>query len=110
MVDAPEDVETLAEVMKNFHRFTANWLSKNNIKKLAEKYFHNYWDTCITYEKSYFSRINYIRFNPVKHGYVKRPENWKYGSFYYRFKANKKEVEAIIDKYPFDKLEIDDDF
>ena len=110
MVNAPEESATLSELMNNFHRFTANWLSKHNIRKVKEKYFHNYWDTCITFEKSYFTRLNYIWFNPVKHGYVDSPEKWKFGSYYYRYREEMKEMKRQIEKYPFDKVKIDDDF
>jgi len=110
MTDVQKNAETLSEVMKNFHRFTANWLYRNNIKRIKDKYFHNYWDTCIDYENSYFARINYIWCNPVKHGYVESPEKWKYSSYYYRFQTNEEELEEIKKKYPFNKIEIDDDF
>ena len=36
----------------------------------AAQIFYNYWNTCINFEKSYFTRINYFWNNPVKHGYV----------------------------------------
>ena len=55
------------------------WLNlKNELTRLiqSKKVFYNYWDTCITYENSYFTRLNYIWYNPVKHGYVDSPEKW----------------------------------
>jgi len=110
MIHAPEKAETLSNVMNNFHRFTAIWLSKHGIQKIGQKYFHNYWDTCITFEKSYFARLNYIWMNPVKHGYVDSPEKWKFGSYYYRFKEEAEEIKQLMKKYPFDKLKIRDDF
>ena len=110
MVNAPNDAKTLSKVMINFHRFTANWLSKNNIKKRGVKYFHNYWDTCIAYDNSYFTRLNYIWFNPVKHGYVKNPEEWEFGSYYYRFKKEADELKSIMNNYPFNKVKVKDDF
>ncbi|HEX37516.1 MAG TPA: hypothetical protein ENG70_01455 [Candidatus Cloacimonetes bacterium] len=110
MINAPEDSTTLSQLFNNFHRFTANWLSKHHIKKLKEKYFHNYWDTCITYERSYFTRLHYIWYNPVKHNYVDSPEKWKFGSYYFRYNEEMKEMEEIIKTYPIDKLKIDDDF
>lgn len=110
MVNAPENAETLSDVMNNFHKFTANWLSRNGIKKKEEKYFHNYWDTCISYENSYFARLNYIWMNPVKHGYVDLPENWKFGSYYYRFLNDKETAKEHLEKYPINKLKIRDNF
>ncbi len=110
MVNAPENALTLSKVMNNFHRFTANWLSKNNIKKIDSKYFHNYWDTCITYDQAYFTRLNYIWYNPVKHGYVKSPEEWKFGSYFFRCKQESVELENLKQKYPFDSVKLRDDF
>ena len=110
MVEASEHADTLPKVMNNFHKFTANWLSKNGIKKIKNKYFHNYWDTCITYQSSYLARLNYIWFNPVKHGYVENPEYWKFGSYYYRFKNKSNEMMDIIKNYSYEKLQIYDDF
>jgi putative transposase len=108
MVKSPQDSTSLGKVMNNFYRFTANWLSKNSIRKIKQKYFHNYWDKCISYESSYYSRINYIWFNPVKHGYVDSPEKWQFGSYHFRFHKDK--IDRRIKKYPFDKLDIADDF
>lgn len=106
MVNAPNDALTLQNVMRNFHRFTANWLSKHKIKRIEEKYFHNYRDTSINYENSYFSRLNYIWFNPVKHGYVESPEQWKFGSYYFRFKKESEEMKEQMKKYSFDKIKV----
>ncbi|HMA62051.1 MAG TPA: transposase [bacterium] len=74
------------------------------------KIFHNYWDTCISYERSYFARLHYIWYNPVKHGYVRDPKNWKFGSYSFRFKKDKSEIDEIVDNYPCDKVKVYDDF
>ena len=74
------------------------------------KIFYNYRDTCITYEKSYYARLNYIWYNPVKHGYVDSPEKWKFGSYYFRFRKDAEEMQRLMKKYPFDKVKVRDDF
>ncbi len=110
MADAPEDASTLSRVIKNFHQFSALWLKKNTADfKNIHKIWYNYWDKCITYEKSYFVRINYIWFNPVKHGYVEDAKLWKFGSFYQRSKEWR-DVKGIVEKFPFDKISVEDDF
>jgi len=45
--------------------------------------WYSYWDTCIRDERGFWTRFNYIHYNPVKHGYVKRPEEWQFST--YRF-------------------------
>lgn len=39
-----------------------------------------YWEHCIRDEDDLQRHIDYIHFNPVKHGHVKRPTDWPYSS------------------------------
>lgn len=110
MADAPEKAETLSQVINNFHKFSAIWIKKNVLLDIdPERIWYNYWDTCITYENSYFARINYIWFNAVKHRYVKEAAEWRFGSFYNRAKEWRK-VERIVEQYPWDRVKVKDDF
>lgn len=45
--------------------------------------WYSYLDTCIRDEAGYWTRFNYIRYNPVKHGYVSRPADWPFSSYRY---------------------------
>ena len=110
MANAPENAQTLGQVINNFHKFSALWIKKNELPNIdPEHVLYNYWDTCITYEGSYFARINYLWFNSVKHGYVEKAEDWKFGSFYERAQ-NWENIKGIVEQYPFDELNIYDDF
>lgn len=42
---------------------------------------HRYWKQMLRDETDYRHHIDYIHFNPVKHGYVKAPIDWPYSSF-----------------------------
>jgi putative transposase len=110
MVNSPEDSSSLGDIIKEVHRFNALWIKKNIEVLNDDAIWYNYWDTCITYEKSYYCRLNYIWFNPVKHGYVENPEDWIHGSYYLRIKNEKEYLNTIKEKYPFDRLKIDDDY
>ncbi|RPI13299.1 MAG: hypothetical protein EHM58_18765 [Ignavibacteriae bacterium] len=111
MVNSNGDSSTLSFIIKEIHRFNALWVKKNIPQaKNEEVIWYNYWDTCITYENSYFARLNYIWFNPVKHGYVEFAEDWIHGSYYKRVKEEKEYLDSIKEKYPFDKINIDDNF
>ena len=71
--NVPDDSSNLPEMMQEVHKFVALWVKKNIPEsKSSEKVMYNYWDTCITFEASYFARRNYIWNNPVKHGYVNK--------------------------------------
>lgn len=94
-----------------YNKFTALWPKKNFSELKEEKrIFYNYWDSCITYEKSYFARLNYIYFNPVKHGYVEEAGNYIWGSYTFRLKEEFDYLDMIKEKYPCDKVVVKDDF
>ena len=40
-----------------------------------------YWEHVIRDETDYRQHVDYIHYNPVKHGYVQRPWDWAYSSF-----------------------------
>lgn len=41
-----------------------------------------FWEHLIRNEDDYERHINYIHYNPVKHGYVKIPADWRYSSIH----------------------------
>ncbi|MEA3295594.1 MAG: transposase [Patescibacteria group bacterium] len=109
MVNSLDNSTNLGEIIKNIHKFSALWIKKNvKFAKNYKKIWFNYWDTCISYKNSYFTRINYIWNNPVKHNYCKYAENYKYGSYYNRYRYDREYTESIINNYPFNKASIYD--
>ncbi|MEA1972562.1 MAG: transposase [Candidatus Cloacimonadota bacterium] len=110
LVESSKKVADLPNIMRDIHKFTAMWMKKNlNIAKDNKKIWWNYWDKCITFEKSYFSRINYIWYNPVKHNLIDRAELWEFGSFYNKCKQGAY-VNELKTKYPCEKVNEKDDF
>jgi putative transposase len=41
-----------------------------------------YWEHTLRDEANFSQHVDYIHFNPVKHGYVKRAMDWPYSSFH----------------------------
>ena len=111
MVTSSEDRTNLSAFVNEYHKFTALFIKKNAITTTSlPKIFNNYWDTCITFEKSYYARLNYLYHNPVKHGYVKNAEDYIWGSYYHRYRRTKEYVEKLNIDYPFDRVEVEDDY
>ncbi|TET23338.1 hypothetical protein CEE36_02990 [candidate division TA06 bacterium B3_TA06] len=111
MLQAPEEDPDLSKMISEIHRFTALWIKKNALEaKSAKRIFWNYWDRCITHERSYFARLNYIYFNPVKHGYVPNPEDYPHGSYYYRIKTEEERLKKLQQDYPWGRVNVNDDF
>jgi putative transposase len=106
---APDEIISLPRIVKNIHKITA--IAVNKLDGIqGRKICWNYWDSCITFEKSYFARINYIHFNPVKHGYVDDPIEWKYSSYRVYSERHRLEKDRFEKEYPFDRVKVRDDF
>jgi putative transposase len=41
-----------------------------------------FWEHAIRDEHDYEQHVNYIHYNPVKHGYVRHPTDWPYSSIH----------------------------
>jgi len=51
------------------HSRTAGWINRLD-KTPGRKVWYNFWDTKLTYQKSYLARLNYVHQNAVKHRLV----------------------------------------
>jgi putative transposase len=70
---APENAETLKRMITSLNSKSAIWLNKTDGAP-GRKVWFQYWDSCLTYERSYLARLNYVHHNPVKHGLVEKAE------------------------------------
>jgi putative transposase len=43
---------------------------------------HRYWEHLLHDELDFENHVNYIHYNPVKHGYVNKASNWKFSSIH----------------------------
>lgn len=56
--------------------------NRNRVNKQQQAIWqHRYWEHLIQNEDDYQRHIDYIHFNPVKHGFVDKPIDWCYSSF-----------------------------
>ena len=62
--------------------------SKCNTKGEYGFWQRRFWEHTIRDEEDYVRHVDYLHYNPVKHGYVPRVIDWPYSSFH-RFLANK---------------------
>jgi putative transposase len=72
----------------------------------------NYWDYCPRDEPDYDRHLNYLLWNPVKHGYVTRLSEWPHSSFHSLLdRPGGERLMAQFQDYPNDRdLDIEDDF
>ena len=105
LLNSKDNSKSLSKIIADIHRFTAITINKMD-NKIGRQVWYQYWDTVITSENSFYARFNYIHYNPVKHGYVKRSEDYKFCSYRHYYDNNKEGVIKIMKKYPFDKVKV----
>ena len=66
-----DSAENLRKMLGKLHGKTAAWINRVD-ETPGRQIWHNYWDSMLTYEKSYLARLNYVHQNAVHHGLVQR--------------------------------------
>jgi len=88
--------KSISDFMRDFKKFTSRTIKKNlknrglynTLKKLTDKggvkkfklWMDRFDDVIIYSEKVMETKMNYIHYNPVKAGFVKKITEWKYSS------------------------------
>lgn len=106
----PNRAEELGNFMKRLNGSTARKLNLlDNMQ--GRKVWYSYWDRCMRNEHDFWTRFNYIHFNPVKHGYVDDPKDWEFSSysFYVRNDENNW-LDEKLSEFPLSDLFDDDRF
>ena len=106
---APEDSTTLKKLVQQVHSITAIQFNRWD-NTPGRQVWQNYWDTCITYEKSYLARLRYVHENPVKHGLVESAADYPYCSYKWFFEMGDKNLKEQVINQSIDKVNVFDDF
>lgn len=54
-------------------------------RKYVKIWQTSFYDHVIRNQNDFNNHANYIHYNPVKHGYVSKPQDWPWSSFFYWF-------------------------
>jgi putative transposase len=73
------DATSLSQMLGVLHTRTAGWINRLD-KTPGRKVWHNFWDTRLTYQKSYLARLNYVHQNAVKHRLVPLANQYRWCS------------------------------
>ena len=70
----------------------------------------NYWDTQLTFEKSYLARLNYVHQNAVRHGLVPVANQYRWCSAAWFERTATRAQVATIYGFKIDRIKIVDDY
>jgi len=106
---SPEDSTTLAKLLQQVHSITAIQINRWD-NSPGRQVWQNYWDTCITYEKSYLARMHYIHINPVKHGLIDNATDYPFCSYKWFIERGDDILKEQVFDQPVDKVNVFDEF
>jgi putative transposase len=106
---SPEQPETLPTLIKKIHGSTSNWINRED-GIAGRKIWMQYWDSRITFQKSYYSRLNYVHNNPVYHGVVSNALNNKWCSASWFERTAEESFRNTVASFKSDFLKIPDNF
>ncbi len=106
---APERGATLKPMISSLHYKTAIWLNRTDGTP-GRKVWFQYWDTALTYQRSYFARLNYVHHNPVKHGLAESAEEYRWCSLGWFVRNAAPGFCRTVLSFRYDTIEVEDDF
>jgi len=106
---SPSDPGTLPKLLGKLHMQTAKQLNLWD-NTPGRKVWFQFWDSHITFERSYLARLNYVHQNPVRHGLIPLAENYRWCSAAW-FAGNASPVFVkTVKSFKTERLEVPDDF
>ena len=101
--------ENLKDFISSLHTETAryvNFLDKTTNRKV----WYQYWDSRISYQKSYYPRLKYVHNNPVHHGLVPVAENYDWCSAGWFNIHAEPAFKKTVESFKTDMLKVFDEF
>ena len=99
----------LKTFQSHLHTATAAEINQRD-RKPGRQVWHNFWETRLSFEKSYLTRLNYVHQNAVHHGVVPAANQYRWCSAaWFEQTATRAQV-ATIYSFKIDRVKVYDDF
>ena len=106
---APDDPASLQPFVSKVHTLTA--AKVNAMDGCSErKVWYQFWDTCLTNERSYLARLRYVHNNPVHHGIVSVATEYPWCSASWFEKTSDRAFFNMVNSFPIDRVRVFDEF
>jgi len=99
----------LKSFLKQLHSNTARELNLLD-QSAGRRVWYNFWETKLTYERSYLARLNYVHQNAVKHGLVRVANQYRWCSAAWFERTASPAAIKTIYSFKIDQINIDDDY
>ena len=109
VASSPEDPATLRQMLGKLHMNVAKRINEWDAQS-GRKVWHQFWDSRITFERSYLARLRYVHGNPVHHGVAENAENYKWCSAAWFARTAPGAFVKTVQGFKADQIAVPDDF
>jgi putative transposase len=106
---SPSDSGNLRKFLGKLHMQTARQLNLLD-ETPGRKVWFQFWESHITFERSYLARLNYVHHNPARHGVVPLAENYRWCSAAWFARNALPAVVNTVKSFKTDRVNVPDDF
>lgn len=106
---SPSNAENLRLFISKLHEYSAKKLNRLDAIP-GRKVWHNYWDSHITHQTSYFARLRYVHQNPAHHGIIDNASNYRWCSQAWLEHHADRSLVNTLAHFKTDRINVHDDF
>lgn len=96
-------------LIRRLHSVSARWLNEAD-KTPGRKVWYQYWDTCITNDKSHLARLRYVHTNPERHRVAEKADDYRWCSMRWFLAQEDRAWKKTVLSFPCDRVHVKDDF
>ncbi len=106
---SPADATTLRPLIGKLHMLTAKEFNRIDTER-GRRVWYQYWDSQITYERSYLARLRYVHTNPVHHGVAEAAAAYPWCSAAWFERTADPAFCRTVERLRTDRVSVMDDF
>jgi len=106
---SPPDPRTLRKFLGKLHMQTAKQLNHWD-NTPGRKVWFQFWESHITFERSYLARLNYVHHNPARRGVVPLAENYKWCSASWFARNVPPAFVNMVKSFKIDRVQVPNEF
>jgi putative transposase len=106
---SPHNPTSLKKMLSALHTLSARDLNHLD-NQAGRRIWFNYYDTHITYEKSWLARLKYVHQNPAHHGIVQKAELYDWCSAAWFARESSDAFVKTVNSFKIDQIKVYDEY
>jgi putative transposase len=106
---SPDEPASLRAMLRHLHSETARTLNRQH-GAAGRRVWFQYWESRITYDRSYLARLKYVICNPVHHHLVADPTAYPWCSAKWFEETSTPAFRRTVESFKTDRVNVMDDF